>query len=175
MDIAPDMIRRARELDPGGDYRLIRDGDFGAFLPGSFDLVFSAFAFDNVPGAERKVAILRGLRGLLAPGGAIVSLVSSPEIYLHEWASFSTRDYPENARARSGDRVRIVITAIPDPRPVEDVLWDDEAYRDTHARAGLEAVAVHRPLGRAGEPWAWVNETRISPWVIYVLVPGPGR
>jgi hypothetical protein len=30
-------------------------------------------------------------------------------------------------------------------------------------------VAEHRPLGREDEPFAWVNETRIAPWVIYVL------
>jgi len=33
---------------------------------------------------------------------------SSPEIYTHEWTSFSTRDYPDNERARDGDMVRIV-------------------------------------------------------------------
>ncbi len=104
-------------------------------------------------------------------GGRLVNLVSAPEIYWHEWASFSTRDFPENRHARSGDPVRIVITEGGDPRPVEDVLWSEESYAEVYAAARLERVAVHRPLGRVDEPYAWVNETAIAPWVIYVLAP----
>jgi hypothetical protein len=83
--------------------------------------------------------------------------------------SFSTRDYPENATARSGDTVRIVITDTADPRPVEDVIWTDETYCDTYARAGLDVIATYRPLWREAEPVRWFNETRIAPWTIYVL------
>ena len=169
VDISDDMLAQAHALDPGGDYRRIGDGDFAALGPGGFDLELCAFPFDNVPTLEHKVRLLRGLGGLLAAGGRIVNIVSSPEIYRHEWASFSTRDYPENSRARSGDTVRIVITDIPDARPVEDILWTDEAYRDTYARAGLETLATYQPLGRDGEPVRWVNETRIAPWTIHVL------
>ena len=169
VDISDDMLAQAHALDPGGDYRRIGDGDFATLDPGGFDLVLCAFPFDNVPTLERKVRLLRGLGGLLAAGGRIVNIVSSPEIYRHEWASFSTRDYPENARARSGDKVRIVITDIADPRPVEDILWTDEDYGQTYARAGLDTLATYRPLGRDGEPARWVNETRIAPWTIHVL------
>lgn len=169
VDLSADMLAQAGSLDPGGDYRRIADGEFGALEAGGFDLVLCAFPFDNIPTMERKVRLLRGLSGLLAAGGRIVNLVSSPEIYLHEWASFSTRDYPENADARSGDTVRIIITDTADPRPVEDVVWSDDAYRDTYARAGLEVLATHRPLGREGEPVRWVNETKIAPWTIHVL------
>jgi SAM-dependent methyltransferase len=35
--------------------------------------------------------------------------------------------------------------------------------------AGLQVAAVYRPLGRSDELHDWVNETRIPPWVIYVL------
>ncbi|MGB2986208.1 MAG: hypothetical protein WBE26_10025 [Phycisphaerae bacterium] len=36
-------------------------------------------------------------------------------------------------------------------------------------KSGLQVVQVHRPLGRADEPYEWVNETTIAPWVIYML------
>ena len=134
-----------------------------------------AFPFDNVPTLDHKVHLLRALASLLGDEGRIVNLVSSPELYLHEWASFSTRDHPENARARSGDTVRIAITDFPDPRPVEDVLWDDEAYRDTYVRAGLDLLATYRPLGGDEDPVCWINETRIAPWTVHVLGrPRPG-
>jgi SAM-dependent methyltransferase len=169
IDVSAEMIRRARELDPGGEYVLVRGADFEDLRPRRFDLVLAAFTFDNVPTMRKKVASFAALRDLLGRDGRIVNLVSSPDIYCHEWVSFSTRDYPENARARSGDTVRIVVTALEDRRPVEDVLWTDEWYQDVYRRAGLELVVTHRPLGREDEPYPWVNETRIAPWVIYVL------
>ncbi len=169
VDIAEEMLANARALDPGGDYRRIGDGDLARLGGASWDLVLSAFTFDNIPTREEKARCLRAIAGLLKPAGRMVNLVSSPEIYVHEWASFSTKDFPDNRRARSGDTVLIVNTAIEDRRPVVDVLWSDESYREIYAESGLDVVAVHRPLGRADEACAWVNETRIAPWVIWVL------
>lgn len=171
VDIAAEMLERARAADPGGDYRRVPDGDVGGLERGAYDLVQSLFTFDNVPTPERKVALFAGLRERLREGGRIVSLVSSPDIYVNEWASFSTKDFPGNFTARDGDTVRTVMLDVEDRRPVEDVLCTDERYREVHARAGLEVLDVFRPLGRADEPFAWVSETRVAPWVIYVLAP----
>jgi hypothetical protein len=33
----------------------------------------------------------------------------------------------------------------------------------------LELAQKYKPLGTESEPYKWVNETRIAPWVIYVL------
>ena len=169
VDIAEEMLRRAREQDPAGEYRLVPDGDLGCLADASFDVVLSAFTFDNVPTRDRKLRALRELRRVLRHDGALVNLVSSPEIYTHEWVSFSTSDFPENRRAASGDTVRIVNLAVADPRPVEDVLWTDEAYHDVYRAAGLVAVETLRPLGRPDEPFPWVSETTIPPWAVYVL------
>jgi SAM-dependent methyltransferase len=171
VDISADMLRYARERDPKGDYRLLDTKGLEQLAPRAWDLVLSVFTFDNVPTREEKVAALRALAGRLEDDGRLVSLVSSPEVYTHEWASFTTKDFPENWSARSGDRVRIVMTDVADRRPVEDVLCPDEDYQRIYAEAGLEVVATYRPLGRADEPFAWVNETRIGPWVIYALKP----
>jgi SAM-dependent methyltransferase len=169
VDISADMIRKAREMDPGGDYHLILDGDFSQFEKGSYDLVLSAFTFDNIPTLEKKVKLFAELGSLLSPEGRIVSLVSSPEIYTHEWASFSTKDFPGNRLARSGDKVKIIMTDVEDKRPVEDILWTDESYQEVYRKAGLQRLQTHKPLAKESEPYPWVNETRIAPWVIYVL------
>jgi len=169
VDIADDMIDKAREIDPQGEYHRIEDGDFSPFQDNAFDLVLSVFTFDNIPTRDQKVKIMREMNRLLKREGRIVSLVSSPEIYNNEWASFSTRDFPENRSARSGDIVRIVVTDLDDCRPVEDVVWSDEDYRDVFEKAGLTLVTTHKPLATEDEPYSWVNETRIAPWVIYVL------
>lgn len=168
VDVARHMLEMAHRLDPAGTYVLIDDGDFGAFAPESFDLVLAAFPFDNIPGIETRRRLMRELGRLLSPAGRIVLLGSAPEIYLHEWASFSTRDFPQNRDAKSGDRVRIVMTDVEDRRPVDDYLWLHDDYLDLFAAAGLELLAEHRPLGHEDEPYDWVSETEVSPWVIYV-------
>lgn len=173
VDIAEPMVVKARERDPSGDYRVVAEGDLAGLPAGSFDLVLSVFTFDNIPGTETKTSIFRDLGRLLRPEGRIVSLVSSPEIYVNEWASFSTKDFPENRRAKSGDRVRIVMLDVEDARPVEDVVCSDEDYHDVYRHAGLEVIRMYRPLGRADEPYPWVSETSVPPWTIYALGRSP--
>lgn len=168
MDVSENMVQIARATDPSGDYRLVPDDNFDETDLDAFDLVLSAFTFDNIPGRMKK-RIFRDLGKLLATNGTIVNLVSSPEIYTHEWASFTTKDFPENARARSGDTVRIIVTDHQDRRPVEDILWTDESYASVYREANLQTVQVLRPLAKEDEPYSWVNETAIPPWVIYVL------
>jgi ubiquinone/menaquinone biosynthesis C-methylase UbiE len=169
IDISEEMVRRAMEIDPQGSFQIIREGDFSRLPKTQFDLILCAFPFDNIPTMEKKVINLRGLRGLLKAGGVIINLVSSPEIYLHEWASFSTKDFQENRHAKSGDIVRIIQMDIDDKRPVEDILWTDDAYLETYRQAGLKIVQVYRPLAKRDEQFAWVTETTIPPWVIYIL------
>jgi trans-aconitate methyltransferase len=172
VDVSADMIRRARELDPEGDYCLIEPVDFRGLAEGASDLVLSAFTFDNIPQGD-KSRHLRALARLLAPRGRIANLVSTPAIYTHEWASFSTRDFPENRAAKSGDVVRIVMTDVADRRPVEDVVCTEATYRELYRETGLDVLEAHEPLGRPDEPYPWVSETRIAPWRIDVLGPAP--
>ena len=168
IDISEQMVGKAKQLDAGGDYRLIQNGDFSQFNPAAYDLVLSAFTFDNIA-MGKKIALFGGLRNLLNPTGRIVSLVSSPEIYVNEWASFSTKDFPENRSARSGDVVRIITTDYADRRPVEDIVCTDESYQEIYRAAGLRHVATYKPLATGNEPYQWISETSIAPWVIYVL------
>ncbi|HSG28113.1 MAG TPA: class I SAM-dependent methyltransferase [Candidatus Krumholzibacterium sp.] len=169
VDIASEMVDVARVRDPEGDYRVIDDGDFSKLPPAGFDLVLSAFTFDNIPGRDRKIGLMRGLGSLLQPSGRFLNIVSTPEIYLNEWVSFTTRDFPENQSARPGDIVRIITTDHPDGRPVEDILWPDEEYRSVYAEAGLEPVLADRPLARGDERIEWVSETDVAPWALYLL------
>jgi SAM-dependent methyltransferase len=168
-DIAEHMLVQARERDPQGEYRLVPDGDLNGLEPDTYDLVLSAFTFDNIPTMDRKVNLFQSLKRLLTAGGRIVSLVSSPEVYVNEWASFTTKDFPENRDAKSGDKVRIVMLDVEDSRPVEDIIWTDGAYREVYRRAGLSLIKTYRPLAKDREPFQWVSETKTAPWVIYVL------
>jgi trans-aconitate methyltransferase len=169
IDIAVEMIELAKATDPTGNYLLIDERGLDYFGQSSVDLLFSAFTFDNIPTLKKKVELFTEMRHLLAGKGRIVNMVSSPEIYTHEWASFSTRDFPQNKQAKPGDIVKIINTSIKDSRPVDDILWPDEDYRRVYREAGLSVVTMYKPLAHDDEPYDWINETKIAPWVIYVL------
>jgi hypothetical protein len=163
------MLREATERDPTGEYLQVPHTDLSGLGTRRFDLIFSAFTFDNIPSGESRVKLFHELRECLMPTGRIINLVSAPEIYVNEWTSFSTRAFPANRTAKSGDVVRITMLDVTDRRPVEDVLWTDADYRGTFAAVGLDILETHRPLGLSTEPWTWVSELTISPWTIYAL------
>ncbi|DAC72747.1 MAG TPA: hypothetical protein DSN98_03745 [Thermoplasmata archaeon] len=169
IDISQEMITIARQLDPAGNYQHIDDGNFSRLPPESFDLILSAFTFDNIPTMDKKIALFTGLSTLLKQNGTIINLVSSPEIYTHEWASFTTKDFPKNAAAKSGDIVRIITTDIIDNRPCDDILWSEEDYKKVYTCSNLHLMNTYKPLATEHEPYRWINETRIAPWTIYAL------
>ncbi len=169
VDISAEMLAKAREFDPGGEYRLVDNNGLQGFPPNTFDVVLSMFTFDNIPTEEKRVSLFRDLGALLSPTGAIVCLDSTPELYINEWASFSTSSFSENRRAKSGDVVRTIIRDVDDNRPVEDTFWTYSDYYEQFRKAGLKFVAMYKPLAVESEPYEWVNETRIAPWIVFVL------
>ena len=170
VDISHSMVKLATAADPAGTYLVVPDGDYSALAGRRFDVILSAFAFDSIPDPAWRAEVMRRLTALLRPEGCLILLGSTPEIYLREWASFTTAEaFPENRTARSGDRVRTIMKDVPDARPVVDLVWFPEDYQRLFDAAGIRISEEHRPLGRADEPYAWVNETTVAPWVIYVV------
>jgi hypothetical protein len=58
---------------------------------------------------------------------------------------------------------------VEDRRPVEDIFWTVPDYYNLFDRAGLTVEAIYKPLGYKDEPYNWVSETEIAPWMIFVL------
>ncbi|HTS38110.1 MAG TPA: class I SAM-dependent methyltransferase [Candidatus Solibacter sp.] len=169
VDIAQSMIEGATKLDPDGTYRLLAEGDLECLGANSFDLILASFPFDNTP-AQEKDRLFPILARLLHPGGHLVNIVSDPSIYVHEWASFTTIDFLEkNKAARDGDDVLIITREFETDQPARDIVCTAESYRELYRRAGLKTRGEYRPLGRPEDGVAYVCETEISPWVIYVL------
>jgi SAM-dependent methyltransferase len=169
IDISADVLGIAKELDRTGVYQLVTNGNYSHLGTSQFDLIQSIFTFDNIPGWENRTNILMGLRNLLKPTGKIVCLDSTPELYTHEWASFSTKDFPENRNAKTGDIVRDIMLDVEDRRPVEDIFWTVPDYYKLFENAGLTVEAIYKPLGHKNEPYNWVSELHIAPWMIFVL------
>lgn len=173
IDVSASMVEQARHLNPGLSFQVIADGDFSALPEQTFDLVLACFPFDNIAGAERKTGLLRGLGRLLKPTGTLVNVVSSVEIYTHEWASFTTQDFPENRTAQNEETVRIVTRGFAGAPVCDDVRCDDAGYEAIYRDAGLRVVERTQPLGRNDDPVAWVSELTVSPWVFWALRPDP--
>lgn len=169
IDISAEMIAKAKETEPNGKYMVIENGDFSKLEKASYDLILSVFTFDNIPGVENRTGLFNGLKSLLKPGGIAVFLDSTFELYVNEWASFSTKDFPENKTAKSGGKVKVIMKDVPDKRPLEDIVWTDADYRQIFNTTGFELLETFHPLASWDEPYLWVNETNIAPWVIYVL------
>jgi SAM-dependent methyltransferase len=169
IDISHDMLTLAQATDPTGDYQLVENSRYAHLGRGNFDLVQAIFTFDNIPGWENRRDILLSLKELLNHEGKMLLLDSTPELYTHEWTSFSTADFPENANAKTGDVVRDIMLDVPDRRPVEDIFWTVEDYHLLFDLAGLKVEAFYKPLGKENEPFNWISETSIAPWMIFVL------
>ncbi len=169
IDIAADMLEIAKKSDPSGDYQLVENGKYSHLGLGKFDLVQSIFTFDNIPDWDNRTNILTGLRDLLKPTGRLICLDATPELYTNEWASFSTKDFPENWDANTGDIVRDIMLDVEDKRPVEDIFWTVDDYHVLFKKTGLSVESVYKPLGRKEEPFKWISELQIAPWMIFVL------
>lgn len=169
VDISADMLALARTADPRGDYRQVPDGDLSSLAGSNFALALCTFTFDNIPGEDRKTALVAGLGAAIAPEGRIISVVSSRELYGRDWASFATSQFPENHTAQAGDYVYTEMLDVADRRPVKDILWPEADYLRVYGAAGLRVLRIHRPLGRPDEGIAWVNELTMAPWTVYVL------
>jgi ubiquinone/menaquinone biosynthesis C-methylase UbiE len=169
IDNSKEMIEIARKLDKDGNYLIVSDGKYRHLGINQFDLVQSIFTFDNIPGWDNRTNILSGLSDLLKPSGKLICLDSSPELYTNEWASFSTKEFPDNQKAITGDIVRDIMLDVEDRRPVEDVFWTVPDYHKLFKKAGLILEATYKPLGYKDEPFDWVSETKIAPWMIFVL------
>ena len=169
IDISGEMLKIALSLDQGGNYMLVENGKYSHLGEGNYDLVQAIFTFDNIPGWENRTNILVALKKLLKPGGKLILLDSTPEIYVNEWASFSTKNFRTNFNAVTGDKVFTTMLDVEDKSPVEDIFWSLPDYYRLFELAGLKETAFYKPLGNKEEPFKWVTETTVAPWMIFVL------
>lgn len=169
IDISKDMLEIARNLDLSGDYQLVLNGKYDHLGLNQFDLVQSIFTFDNIPGWTNRTNILKGLRDLMKPTGKMICLDSTPELYVNEWASFTTKKFPENWTAKTGDIIHDIMLDVEDRRPVKDIFWSMEDYNKLFNLAGLKIELTYKPLGYNNEPFDWKSEKEIAPWMIFIL------
>ena len=175
VDIAEAMIVKAREPDPEGQYHVIKSGDLRAFSDDTFDLVLSNMSFDEMRTMDEKVGTLLEMSRVLKPDGFKVLIAASRDLYLHEWVSWSTSDFPENRLAKAGDLVKIAIVGLGDRQVVEDTLWTEDAYFETFQKTPLRLLETRRPTIEPQDPIQcdWISERTHAPFVFFILKNGP--
>jgi len=62
-----------------------------------------------------------------------------------------------------------IMLDVEDKRPVEDIFWSLSDYEKLFNLAGLVIEATYKPVGYDNEPFEWISEKEIAPWMIFVL------
>lgn len=169
IDISADMINKAKEFDPDGTYMLNDKNQLTEIPNDQFDVILSVFTFDNIPNKENRIKLFTELGKKLNDNGVMVLLDSTPELYINDWASFTTTIFEQNKKAGSGDIVKVLMLDVADKRPVDDVIWFDEDYREQFLKSNLKLLKTYKPLGTKEDGINWVSEETIAPWIIYVV------
>jgi len=99
----------------------------------------------------------------------MINIVSSSDIYTHEWASFSANDFPENKYAKTGDIVSIITKDFEDKRPCYDIFCFDEDYKKIFTESRMHLIDAIKPLARGDKSFNWINEIKFAPWIICIL------
>jgi SAM-dependent methyltransferase len=121
IDPARALIARAKELDPGGDYR-VASAESVNVTPGSFDLVVSYLSLIDIPDLSRAAT---QMVAALRPGGTLL---------IANLTSFNTAAMPESWTTDADGRRRFSIDHYLDERAVW-VSW-----------RGIRVQNWHRPL-----------------------------
>jgi SAM-dependent methyltransferase len=77
VDVAPEMVERARECNPWAEYRNYAAASPIPFEDGSFDVSFAICVFHHVARAER-LPLLREMARVTGPGGLVVLFEHNP-------------------------------------------------------------------------------------------------
>jgi WD40 repeat protein/SAM-dependent methyltransferase len=166
VDISVDMLGKARQLDPVGEYTHIQSGQL-PFADETFDIVFSSFVFIEVSSREELSDIVQEMERVLKVGGCIMIVTVPARDFRGDWVSFDY-DFPENERDfASGDTVKLRIRGT--DVVLYDYYWTDVDYREAFLSAGLSVEQVHLPLGTESDPVPWRDEKRVPFVVVYVL------
>jgi SAM-dependent methyltransferase len=167
IDTNETMINAAIEQDTDGTYLHVNKNESLPFGDKTFDAMFSSWMILEMGSGDDIVRLLKECNRLLKPNSIAIIITNTPEFYQGKWLSCNV-DHPQNKPPlRSGQQVRV--TLLPEEIELYDYFWSDADYQGFFHEAGFLLVSTHHPLGRHGDPYPWMDELRVAPYVIYVL------
>jgi SAM-dependent methyltransferase len=165
IDINKEMINFARKNDPSGLYIESTKDSFLPFENGSFEMVVSIFVLFEIPTLKKMIQILSEIARILKPGGVLIAVAGSEELYKRNWISLDGKSFPENKNPQSGNICRIKLTNI--GLILNDYFWTNDDYIYAAKCAGLLMAKKSYPLGRIDDGIDWQDEIYYPPFVFY--------
>lgn len=164
VDISPEMLSQAIIHCPETAFHVIDNGIVPA-LAHTYDFVFSGYVLFEIGSEEEMVTHLQEANRVMKDDGIFIALTGSQDMYTKNWYGYNT-DYPENKNLKSGDLAKIQLCDA--DMEYIDFYWTEADYRKFFEKAGFELMEMHYPLGHENEPFPWMDEKYISPFVIIV-------
>lgn len=165
VDINRKMLDEAKQLDPDGNYRLIKSGSIPC-QDSSFDLVLLSLVLMEVSSIEKMEQIFLELNRVLKKEGIVIIVTDAENMYKHEAASF-IYSFPENKNIKSGMQVKLGFRGT--NIIFYDYYWTEKDYRKVFNKTGFQVLTLHKPLATEDEPFKWYSETKHPHFAIYVL------
>ena len=146
-DSNPRMIEVAQRQNQALEYRLIQDG----LIPesdGSFDAALSGFVHLEISARDEMCRVDREVCRVLKPRGIYVVLTANPEMWGHQYESFSS-SFPPDFAGRGGQKINVQIRTGTGTIEFVDYYWEEADYTRSLETAGFAVEEAKKVV--AGE------------------------
>jgi ubiquinone/menaquinone biosynthesis C-methylase UbiE len=161
------MLEFAKLNDPSGLY-LESTVDSLPFECGSFEMVVAVFVLFEMPTLKTMINSLGEISRILKPGGVLIAITGSEELYKRDWLSLDVRSFHENKNPKSRDVCKIKLTHV--DLVLEDYFWTDNDYTYAAEEAGFTVSKKSFPLGSIHGGMDWKDEVFYPPFVFYEFI-----
>ncbi len=165
VDISDDMIAEAIERNQITQYTHIQSASL-PYANQTFDIVFSCLVLFEIPTKKEILDVFLEISRVLKNDGVFIAVTGSTEMYSHQWLSLDA-NYPENYKLKSGSLAKILLKEV--DLTLLDYYWTDDDYKEIINESGLNLVEQFYPLGDSKDGIGWLTETKVSPYVTYIL------
>jgi len=166
IDICADMIADAIKHDRNSSYKLVTPF---CDLPkkGNYDFILAQLVLVEISSAENLLQMLAEQFQSLKSGGILIHTTASEELLQHSWLTIAT-DPNQNINPDNGcaGKIRLLNRNL----SLDSWHWTEDCLVRYFRQSGFKLLDIHHPLGHRDDPYKWLSEYYISPYVTFVLL-----
>ncbi len=166
-DINAKMLNIAKANDKEGIYELIKSGQT-SFKDAAFDFVYSSFVIVEISTKTEIACVFQEIYRLLKPFGFFMLVTASEDFFntRNNWITYNHK-YPENENLKSGSQTKFDMIGA--NLTLRDYYWTDNDIVELAMQASFSVAEIHKPLGEKKDNIAWLSESEVPPFSIYML------